>query len=52
MLAICEAKASKRDLRVTLHQAKMQDFKMLRGFRSVYIANGSINLLPSDDDLT
>ena len=52
MLEICEAKASKRNLRVTLHQAKMQDFKMQRRFRSVYIANGSITLLPSDDDLT
>jgi len=51
MLEICEAKASKRNLRVTLHQAKMQDFKMQRRFRSVYIANGSITLLPSDDDL-
>lgn len=51
MLEICEAKASKRGLRVTLHHAKMQDFKMLRSFSSVYIANGSITLLPSDDDL-
>ena len=51
MLDICAAKASKRGLSVTLHRAKMQDFKTLRRFRSVYIANGSITLLPSDSDL-
>lgn len=51
MLEICEAKARKRGLRAKLHQAKMQDFKVLRRFRSVYIANGSITLLPSDEDL-
>ena len=51
MLEICEAKASERGLRVTLHHAKMQDFRMLKRFRSAYIANGSITLLPSDDDL-
>lgn len=51
MLEICEAKASERGLSVTLHHAKMQNFKIPRHFRSVYIANGSITLLPSDDDL-
>ena len=51
MLEICKAKARKRGLRVTLHHAKMQSFKAVRGFRSAYIANGSITLLPSDADL-
>jgi len=51
MLEICEAKASERGLNVTLLHAKMQDFKMQRRFRSVYIANGSITLLPGDGDL-
>jgi SAM-dependent methyltransferase len=51
MLEICEEKASERGLRVTLHHAKMQDFQLLRRFRSAYIANGSITLLPSDDAL-
>ena len=51
MLEICEANATKRGISVTLHHAKMQNFKMLKRFRSIYIANGSITLLPSDDDL-
>ena len=51
MLEICETKANERGLHVTLHHAKMQDFKIPRRFRSVYVANGSITLLPSDDDL-
>jgi len=51
MLEICEKKARARGLPVTLHQTKMQDFKIKRRFRSAYIANGSITLLPSDDDL-
>ena len=51
MLEICEEKAGTRGLRVTLHYAKMQNFTLLRRFRSAYIANGSITLLPSDNDL-
>lgn len=51
MLAICAEKASKRGVHVSLHQAKMQDFKTSRKFRSAYVANGSITLLPGDDDL-
>jgi len=51
MLEICEAKADARGLRVTLHHVKMQDFSLPRHFRSAYIANGSITLLPGDDDL-
>ena len=51
MLEICAAKARERGLHATLHQAKMQDFKTSRKFRSVYIANSSITLLPGDDEL-
>lgn len=51
MLEICAKKASERGVLVTLHQAKMQDFKIPRKFRCTYIANGSITLLSNDDDL-
>lgn len=51
MLRICDEKAKKRNLQVTLHHSKMQDFVLPRKYRSVYVANGSITLLSSDADL-
>ncbi|MEZ7959056.1 MAG: class I SAM-dependent methyltransferase [Pseudomonadales bacterium] len=51
MLKICNANSRKRNLEVTLHHSKMQDFAVPRKYRSVYVANGSITLLSSDADL-
>ena len=51
MLRICNEKSLKRNLEVTLHHSRMQDFVVARKYRSVYIANGSITLLSSDADL-
>ncbi len=51
MLRICHENSRKRNLEVTLHHSKMQDFVVARKFRSVYVANGSITLLSSDADL-
>lgn len=51
MLKICNENSRRRNLEVTLHHSKMQDFVVVRKFRSVYIANGSITLLSSDADL-
>jgi SAM-dependent methyltransferase len=51
MLSICIENSRKRNLAVTLHHSKMQNFVVSRKFRSVYIANGSITLLSSDADL-
>ncbi len=51
MLNICEEKSRKRNLSVTLHHSRMQDFVVARKYRSVYVANGSITLLSSDVDL-
>lgn len=51
MLRLCRDSASRRNLEVTLHHAKMQNFVLDRKFRSVYVANGSITLLPGEEDL-
>lgn len=51
MLDLCAAAASNRGVTVELHQSMMQTFRLERKFRSVYVANGSITLLTSDNDL-
>lgn len=48
MLAVCARKARKRGLTVTLHEGLMQSFRTERKYNSIYIANGSITLLPDD----
>ena len=52
MLRLCAERASERGLTVRLHQGLMQNFSVDRSFDSIYIANGSITLLPDDDALT
>ena len=51
MLAQCQRKAQDRGLEVKLHLSKMQNFDSIDSYRSVYIANGSITLLPDDESL-
>ncbi|MBD3649290.1 MAG: class I SAM-dependent methyltransferase [Pseudomonadales bacterium] len=51
MLKICKSKAVNRGLAVVLYQGKMQQFETGKRYGAVYIANGSITLLQSDDDV-
>ena len=51
MLDLCRTAAKKRGIRVKLHRQKMQEVALSRQFQSIYIANGSITLLTSDEEL-
>jgi SAM-dependent methyltransferase len=51
MLALCAAAALDRGIEAKLHHGTMQQFQLAQKFNSAYVANGSITLLTSDEDL-
>jgi SAM-dependent methyltransferase len=50
MLAICEARAQARGLRVSLHQQEMQTFMLPTRYRTIFFAGASFMLLPDLED--
>lgn len=51
MLALCRTAASATGVVPVLHHATMQDFDLARNYQCIFIANGSITLLLTDEDL-
>jgi SAM-dependent methyltransferase len=49
MLELCRAAAQQRGVAVLLHHAKMEEMNLERGYRSIYLAGPTFNLLPDDD---
>ena len=50
MLERCRGRAAAAGLDVVVHHQRMQDLRLPRRFRSVYLAGATFNLLPTDDD--
>jgi len=51
MLALCRTAAAETGVVPVLHHATMQDFDLARTYQCIFIANGSITLLLTDEDL-
>lgn len=49
MLALCREKAERAGLRVTLHEQTLQEMRIERRFRSIFLAGASFTLLDDDE---
>lgn len=50
MLTLCRESAERRGLRPVLHEQTMQEMRIARRYRSIFLAGASFTLLDGDDD--